>query len=394
MRRQNLKDVGGTKTRYIYSGVRIVAEYDGSGNLQKKYVYGPGLDEVLIELDSSNDPTYLHHDRSGSIIATTNDTGAVINNYAYSPFGEAGSMTGTTFGYTGQRFDPETGLYHYKNRHYSPALGRFLQPDPIGYGDGLNLYQYAYNDPNMFSDPLGLAADGSRLISDTGGGGNPGNASNTGSSGSGYPGSEGYSYTRSGIATLGFSSGLQPGDFYSYTYYVGGHGPGLTLPPPSDHFEAVYLGIRGPLGLPGADIGNHLILFQGERNNGVLSANAENAITFGPDAGKLIQYLPGSTQYQIAVDATGLSGSKINTGLFVSIIPVALKASVTPSQFMERANDHARSLPTNLPYNPYPDLFGGYNSNSPIQDVIVVGGGFPPNLPFNVPGYDIDIPGF
>lgn len=163
MRRQNQKDVGGTKTRYLYDGLRMIAEYDGSGTLQKKYVYGTGLDEVLVELDSSNNKTYLHHDRKGSIVATSDSSGAVINSYAYSPFGESGSLSGTTFGYTGQRFDPETGLYYFKNRHYSPELGRFLQPDLIGYADGLNVYQYAYNDPNMFSDPLGLAADGSRL---------------------------------------------------------------------------------------------------------------------------------------------------------------------------------------------------------------------------------------
>lgn len=167
LRRQNQKDVGGSKTRYIYAGLQMVAEYDGSGNIQKKYVYGHGLDEVLIELDSSNDPIYLHHDRMGSIIATTDDTGAIISSYAYSPFGESSSMSGTTFGFTGQRYDSETGLYYYKNRHYSPKLGRFLQPDLLGYIDGLNAYLYGYNNPNSFSDPLGLAADGSRIGADT-----------------------------------------------------------------------------------------------------------------------------------------------------------------------------------------------------------------------------------
>ncbi|MDX2105818.1 MAG: RHS repeat-associated core domain-containing protein [Candidatus Melainabacteria bacterium] len=66
-------------------------------------------------------------------------------------------MSGTTFGYTGQRFDEETGLYYYKNRYYSPTLGVFLQPDPIGYNSGdLNLYKYVMNDPLNLLDPLGL----------------------------------------------------------------------------------------------------------------------------------------------------------------------------------------------------------------------------------------------
>ena len=67
-------------------------------------------------------------------------------------------MTGTTIGFTGQRFDSETGLYYYKYRLYDPATGRFIQPDPIGYGPTLNLYNYVNNDPLQFVDPLGLVA--------------------------------------------------------------------------------------------------------------------------------------------------------------------------------------------------------------------------------------------
>jgi RHS repeat-associated protein len=61
------------------------------------------------------------------------------------------------FGYTGQAWLPEIGLSYYKNRVYSPTLGRFMQSDPIGYGDGVNLYAYVGGDPINFSDPLGLA---------------------------------------------------------------------------------------------------------------------------------------------------------------------------------------------------------------------------------------------
>ena len=41
--------------------------------------------------------------------------------------------------------------------YYSPALGRFIQPDPLGYVDAPNLYQYAYNDPGSYLDPFGLS---------------------------------------------------------------------------------------------------------------------------------------------------------------------------------------------------------------------------------------------
>jgi RHS repeat-associated protein len=59
--------------------------------------------------------------------------------------------------YTGQRLNEWTGLYHYKARAYSPTYGRFLQPDPIGYKDGPNIYEYVGDDPFDRSDPTGLA---------------------------------------------------------------------------------------------------------------------------------------------------------------------------------------------------------------------------------------------
>ena len=36
-----------TTHNYIYDGDQIIAEYDGSGNLTAKYIYGPGIDEPI-----------------------------------------------------------------------------------------------------------------------------------------------------------------------------------------------------------------------------------------------------------------------------------------------------------------------------------------------------------
>lgn len=71
-------------------------------------------------------------------------------------FGETSSLTGTPFGYTGQRYDSEIGAYYYKARYYSPSMGRFLQADPIGFDAGdMNLYAYVGNDAMNATDPFG-----------------------------------------------------------------------------------------------------------------------------------------------------------------------------------------------------------------------------------------------
>ena len=139
LHRQIQKTVGTVKTRYYYGGTQRLSDYDGTaGTLQNRYIYGTAPDEALIEISSAGVATYLHADRSGSIIATTNSSGAVVSATNYGPYGEGTPPTGMSFGFNGQRFDPETGLYYYKRRYYSPLIGRFLQTDPLGYRAVLN----------------------------------------------------------------------------------------------------------------------------------------------------------------------------------------------------------------------------------------------------------------
>jgi uncharacterized protein RhaS with RHS repeats len=48
------------------------------------------------------------------------------------------------------------GLDNHGFRYYDPEVGRYISRDPIGYGDGLNVYLYVHNNPINHIDPLGL----------------------------------------------------------------------------------------------------------------------------------------------------------------------------------------------------------------------------------------------
>jgi RHS repeat-associated protein len=69
------------------------------------------------------------------------------------------SIAGNRFAFTGREWLGEVGLYDYRHRVYSPAAGRFLQPDPIGFeGGDVNWYRYVGNEPVFSRDPTGRAA--------------------------------------------------------------------------------------------------------------------------------------------------------------------------------------------------------------------------------------------
>ena len=140
-------------------------EKDAHGDWQivrKNYYYG---DMLVMSTDGSDgDRWYYFHDKLGSVRAVVDGSGAVLNNYSYTPWGaEIESQTTETVRnnvrYAGYQYDNDLKQYYLWARMYSPYLARFNGYDPVR-GDyksplTLNPYLYCLNDPVNFYDPTG-----------------------------------------------------------------------------------------------------------------------------------------------------------------------------------------------------------------------------------------------
>jgi len=136
------------------------------GKIYKTSDKGTYIDDLIAQIDSSGTILYAHCDRQFNVRGLTDANGAIVELSSYTPYGtkETTDAVGvaiassTVYGFTGRRFDEETGLWYFRARYYDEDMGRFISRDPLGYVDGYSLYT-GYFAEGFMLDPLGLEKD-------------------------------------------------------------------------------------------------------------------------------------------------------------------------------------------------------------------------------------------
>jgi RHS repeat-associated protein len=172
-------------TRHVFVGAETIEDYAVTNGgqtiaLAREFVWGKTFPEPVALIDHTDagdlppeQAEVLHylHDVLGSVVALTKASGegtaVVVERYRYDAYGTTYvyAADGTTlrtvsryanpFAFTGQRYDTAVGTYHFLYRTYLPWLGRWGQRDPLGYVDGVSLYEYVASAPLEGLDALG-----------------------------------------------------------------------------------------------------------------------------------------------------------------------------------------------------------------------------------------------
>ena len=160
-------DSNGQRVKKIENGIATyyIGDYLETrihgGNVDNTCYYFANNERVARK-DSDGSKYYYHGDHLGSTSVVSDEAGALSEKVSYYPYGSVKEQVGegSTYLFTDQEFDDESGLYYYGARYYNPELTRFTQPDTITQDvynpQNLNRYSYVLNNPLKYTDPSGL----------------------------------------------------------------------------------------------------------------------------------------------------------------------------------------------------------------------------------------------
>ncbi len=151
---------GSTTTVYIFSGTKVIAEYDNGAAPtapSREYIYSGGA--LLAKIDSSG-TKYYHQDQLSNRLVT-DSSGSAVEQLGTFPFGDSWyNGTSDKLQFSTYERDSESGNDYALARQYVWRLARFTALDPlsgsIGDPQSLNRYTYVRNNPTGLVDPSGM----------------------------------------------------------------------------------------------------------------------------------------------------------------------------------------------------------------------------------------------
>jgi RHS repeat-associated protein len=157
-------------TTIVYAGAQEVETKSGVPTVKTYWPNGIGVE--IDRTAGTTEMSWMHADRLGSIVALTNESGAIREKLAYDVWGKRrstadnastpDSLDGQTDnrGFTGHEMLDQLDLVHMNGRVYNPQLGNFLSADVFvdnpDNGQSYNRYSYVLNNPTNFTDPSGF----------------------------------------------------------------------------------------------------------------------------------------------------------------------------------------------------------------------------------------------
>ncbi|MCP4265761.1 MAG: insecticidal toxin complex protein [Candidatus Brocadiaceae bacterium] len=166
--------------RIYLGGLEVYRKYNGNGSsviLERETLHIMDytqriamIETKTVDMNNNQSPAklvrYQFGNHLGSASLELDGLAAVISYEEYHPYGTTAyqavnkdiKAAAKRYRYTGKERDDETGLYYHGARYYVCWLGRWTSADPIGIGDGINLYAYVLGNPPNLSDPTGRNA--------------------------------------------------------------------------------------------------------------------------------------------------------------------------------------------------------------------------------------------